>query len=425
MKKILLFLFSVVALAVILVSCEEKEDPFYTGVTIYVSKIHFYPLDNGLSGMVQVSNPSLNSIEVLKVSDNSSIGTVSLNNGEGNYSFTKAQLGIGTTVGQTLSVKFLAQTDGGPAARYRTISVNNPVVITGPANVPPVEATVKISYAIRSDCTAPTSLVITSYINSENPEVVAGDFNLLQDELDVDILPEMEGDTLNYTFTFANEFGSYSYTHRILVVIKRFWDFEEYDDFATEFEPWTLVDNDGAVTYTSGSFDFPGEGAAGSWLIFNPTETAPPASAAWSAYSGNKYAICFAAIPNGDVGNDDWMVSSGFDIEDGYKVKLFAKSVTDDYGLERLIIKVRDNDTSDETALTAGDYVEVPTDWTKYEFDLSDWAGKNVSIMIGCVSYDAYALMVDDFEIVTPAGKSLSSPQKRTSVKEIVKDRVR
>ena len=139
MKKTLLFIFSVIALAVILVSCEEKEDPFYTGVTIYVSKIHFYPLDSGLSGMVQVSNPSLSSLEVLKVSDNSSVGTVSLSNGEGNYSFTKAQLGIGSTVGQTLNVKFLAQTDGGPAARYRTISVNNPVVITGPSDVPPVE----------------------------------------------------------------------------------------------------------------------------------------------------------------------------------------------------------------------------------------------------------------------------------------------
>lgn len=423
MKKIFLFILSILALAVILNSCEEKEDPFYTGVSIYVSKIHFYPLDQGLSGTALVSEPSITSLDVIKVSDNSTIGSVALSNGEGAYSFTKTQLGI-DSLGESLDVKFLVQADDGPAARYRKISVNNPLTVTGPADIAPVDTTLKIHYAIKDDCTDPTSIEVTMAINSETPQVVAGTFDLLKDSIEVVISPDMSGDTLNYTLTFSNEYGTFSHTHSILVIIKRLWDFEGYDSWTDVIDPWTLVDLDGNSIYTSSSFTYPHEGEAGSWRIFDFEGTDPAEVEGWEANSGIKYALCMASVPSGDVGNDDWMISTGFDIEDGYAVKLYAKSITDAYGLERLIVRVRDNGTNVETTLTDGDYAEVPTDWTKYEFDLSDWAGKNVSIMIGCVSFDAYALFVDDFEIVTADGKSVSSPNNKPKTNVPIKDKV-
>ncbi|MDY6801754.1 MAG: choice-of-anchor J domain-containing protein [Bacteroidota bacterium] len=406
MKKILTYIIGLTFLLALFTGCEDEEDIFRRGVGIYVSNSSFYPLDAGVTGDVTISDPSITSLNVTM--DGSDFATISLTDGEGSFSFDKASLGIGD-VDDAVTTKFTAMVDGQPASKYVTFSVIDPLSIQGPADFAPADTTIYIYYQFAEDCTAPTSLTITEQVNSETPVELTGSYDFYNDSVAVPITFEMAGDTLTYEFTFENDNGTLVTSHEILIIIKRFWDFESYAAWSTDMAPWTLVDNDGNACYTAGDFDYPGEGDPGSWRIFSHTEAG--ALDGWEAYSGDKYAFCFAAVPDGAVGNDDWMISTDFDIEDGYELSLYAKSITDAYGLERMIVKVVDNATSDETILTADveDYVEVPTDWTNFKYDLSDWAGKNIHVEIGCVSYDAFALFVDDFEILTGEGKSISN----------------
>ena len=399
MKKLIFYIFTVIFLTGVFIACEEEEDVLRRGVTIFVSSSSFYPLDPGASGNIEVSDPSVTAIEVLV--DGTKIQDLTLSDGAGTYSFDKASLGISEIEDET-TVKFLAQVDGQPAARNVGFVVEDPLTKSGPSDIPPVDTTIKIYYTLAEDCTAPTSLTITETVNSGDPTTLAGDYDMFEDSLIVAIDPTQAGDTLTYTFTFANANGTVVTSHELLVIVKRFWDFESYEAWSTDFDPWTLVDNDGLGVYGVSAFDYPGSGDPGSWRIIDYVEAAEAeADEAWEPYSGDKMVFCMAAVPDGDNGNDDWLISDAFDIEAGYSLSFYAKSITDAYGLERMIVTIVDNDSSEETVLTADPYAEVPTDWTNYSWDLDDYAGKNITVKIGCVSYDAFALFIDDFMIDT------------------------
>jgi len=403
MKKLLTYIIGLALLLALFTGCEEEEDIFRRGVGIYVSNSSFYPLDAGATGDIIISDPAITSLNVTL--DGQDFATVSLSNGEGSFSFDKANLGIGE-IEDAVTTKFTAMVDGQPASKYITFTVEDPVTFTGPSDFSPMDTTIWLYYQLADDCTDPNSLTITRKVNSETATTLTGTYDMYDDSIAVPITFDMAGDTLTYALNYENANGSTTSEHELLIIVKRFWDFESYSAWSDDFAPWTLVDNDGLAPWGVADFDYTGEGEPGSWRIFSFEAAGAPEG--WEPYSGDKYAFCVAAIPDGSNGNDDWMISTNFDIEDGYELSLYAKSVTDAYGLERMIIKVVDNATNDETILTNEPYAEVPTDWTNYKYDLSDWAGKNIHVEIGSVTYDALALFVDDFEILTGEGKSIS-----------------
>ncbi len=53
----------------------------------------------------------------------------------------------------------------------------------------------------------------------------------------------------------------------------------------------------------------------------------------------------------------------------------------------------------DFTVISAGDYVEAPTEWTQYEYDLSAYDGQTVRVGIHCVSNDSFVLQMDSFVV--------------------------
>ncbi|MDX9769496.1 MAG: choice-of-anchor J domain-containing protein [Tenuifilaceae bacterium] len=407
MKKILLFAISIFALAFVFNACEETEDPFYTGVSIHVDKLHYYPLDANYQANVEVSSFDVTTLTIYKASNE--IGTTSISNGKGQVSIPKASLNELEKIGDKVTLNFQVDGPDGLASRNRVITLNDPVVITALRNIEPKDTTIKVEFKVKEDCTAPTSVTVTRALNSDDPVAVTPEGSMTDGWVDVLINPDMNKDTLTFAFTSSNANGTVVSTHTLVIAEQRLWDFEEYDSFVTEFAPWTLVDNDKLPTYTFSSLSYPGTGSAGSWIIFDFEATDPEEVAGWEAHSGTKYAMCANAVPDGDQGNDDWMISKPFAIAAGYSVSLYAKSITDTYGLERLVVKVLEPDTKTETLLTPDPYQEVPTDWTNYTFDLSAFEGKTVQIMIGCVSYDAFALFVDDFEILDGEGKSYYS----------------
>ena len=100
--------------------------------------------------------------------------------------------------------------------------------------------------------------------------------------------------------------------------------------------------------------------------------------------------------------NDDWMISPEFSLS-GITSPIFsmkAKSVNDTYGLERFQIAVgTSTDYNDFTVISDGAYIEAPTDWTTYEFDLSEYEGQNIRIAIHYVGNDSFVLQTDSFKV--------------------------
>jgi hypothetical protein len=174
--------------------------------------------------------------------------------------------------------------------------------------------------------------------------------------------------------------------------------FETYTDFAIDFPPWVNVDVDLSPTYGYNGFDFPGEYQEMAFMIFNPLTTTPASTdLIGAAHGGDKMAHCWAATT---PPNNDWLISQQFTVGTGASVGFWARSLTDDYGLERFKVGVSNGGTvpADFTIISPGTYVQAPVDWTYYEYDIpATFIPGTVRVGINCVSNDAFIFMVDDF----------------------------
>ena len=175
-------------------------------------------------------------------------------------------------------------------------------------------------------------------------------------------------------------------------------DFESYEDFALDFGDYTQVDVDGSGTYSITNTTFPNQEYVGSFILFNPSMATPALVDDWAAYSGNKYLACFAAT---SALNNDWIITPEVTAADGMEFSFMAKSITDQYGMERFKVAVSTTGTApaDFEVISGSSYVEAPTTWTEYAYDLSSYEGQNIYIAIQCVSADAFVFMVDDLSV--------------------------
>ncbi|ALM47735.1 hypothetical protein AMR72_01750 [Flavobacterium psychrophilum] len=184
-------------------------------------------------------------------------------------------------------------------------------------------------------------------------------------------------------------------------------NFDSYDDFIIDpIGSWTQIDLDGAPTYgiqldEQTSVAFQNSGYVGTAIVFNQSATDPVLDT-WTPVSGAKTLNFFAAIP---TANNDWVITPKIRLgSTGNVVKFSARSITADYGLERIKVAVSttgNTNTDDFTVITAGNYVEVPVDWTEYSLNLDAYNGQDVYIAINYVTDDAFALLVDDFSVTT------------------------
>ena len=180
-------------------------------------------------------------------------------------------------------------------------------------------------------------------------------------------------------------------------------NFECYDAFAIEnIGDWVMHDLDGGTTWGANAVDFTNEGYVGTGMIFNyPLVATGSGTVDWDTYEGSQGLYFFASGANSTTfPNDDWMISPEFTI-DGVTsptLSFWAKSITDQYGLERMRVAVGNStDYNDFTVISSGNYIEVPTDWTQYEYDLSAYEGQTIRIAIHYVGNDSFVLQMDSF----------------------------
>ena len=174
--------------------------------------------------------------------------------------------------------------------------------------------------------------------------------------------------------------------------------FEDFEDFTTDLTPWTTYQLTEGDTWGASDFDFPGEGEAFAFMVFNPSETDPSIVDNHPAQDGAKYAI---AVQYTSTNDDKWIITPELSFNETSALSFWGKSITDAYGLERIKVLVSTTGTEPEdfTKISDGDYLEVPTTWTEYTYDLSDYAGETGYIAINYVSYDAFFFMLDNFKV--------------------------
>jgi hypothetical protein len=197
------------------------------------------------------------------------------------------------------------------------------------------------------------------------------------------------------TISWSGEADSYNLRYRITAP-KLVYDFETATPFEVDnFSPCTTYDGDATQTYGVDGIDFENEGYTGSFIAFQNG-----LSDSWASHGGDMFGACLAA--NGAT-NNDWFILPALSIESGDQLSFWARSLTNQYGLERIKVGVyRSSGTfSSYLAGSASTYIEVPVDWTNYSYDLSAYAGQTIQLAINCVSNDAFALFLDDISIAS------------------------
>ena len=185
-------------------------------------------------------------------------------------------------------------------------------------------------------------------------------------------------------------------------------NFECHAPFAIDnIEGWTAIDGEGGQTWGASDVDFTNENYVGSGIVWNQIGAVPANAGGnidgYAPYEGNQGLYFFASGANSTTfPNDDWMIGPEFTISGvtSPTLSFWAKSITDQYGLDRFQIGIGSSTNPDDfTIISSGNYEEAPTEWTQYEYDLSAYEGQTVRVGIHCVSNDSFVLQMDAFVV--------------------------
>ncbi len=191
--------------------------------------------------------------------------------------------------------------------------------------------------------------------------------------------------------------------------------FETYPDFEiATIGDWTQIDLDAGATYGSADFDFTNEQYVGTAIVFNPSEATPDPGGTqttnadqvpeWQVRTGDKGLWMVASTT---LLNDDYIISPPIALNGasgGTDFSFWAKSVTDNFGLERFEILLSTTGTAaaDFTEDIGGGEQQAPVDvYTEYTADLTPYEGETVYIAIHYVAQDSFILQMDDFLVTT------------------------
>ncbi|MDE6637619.1 MAG: choice-of-anchor J domain-containing protein [Muribaculaceae bacterium] len=182
-------------------------------------------------------------------------------------------------------------------------------------------------------------------------------------------------------------------------------DLESYTPFSTGLETsvvendnigeWTTIDVDGLTTYVS-EFTYPGVGDPMAFVVYNSYEQE---DVVFACHSGHQMFLSLASRPDGDKGNDDWLISPLL-AECAQTISFYSKSI-DTYGVDdfQVLYSVSGKEISDFVLLES---FNTTGDWKEYLVNLPEGTKY---FAIRCISYDKYAFLLDDFRMITHKDK--------------------
>lgn len=182
-------------------------------------------------------------------------------------------------------------------------------------------------------------------------------------------------------------------------------DFESHEDFAlnsTGEIGWTYLDNDDnpstyGLSYDNKKLEYDNWGARTAYIIFNPSATDPRSdtSAEISPWSGSKFLGSFSSSMGA---NDDLLISPELFFNEDFTLSFYAKSYTDMYGADRMMVGYSETDIELESFIwiQGGDFTALPSVWTQYSYTIPVSAKY---VCIRCVSNNSFLFMVDDIQI--------------------------
>jgi hypothetical protein len=179
-------------------------------------------------------------------------------------------------------------------------------------------------------------------------------------------------------------------------------DFESCTPFSPIIPNWQNIDGDGHPTWTWTNIDYPLEGTALAWLSFFPAQTTPPLSGVTAHTGGGMGLSMSSTVPP----SADWLISPRVNLGNASQFSFWARSQTADYGLERLkaYISTTDDQPGSFVQINPDNWLSVPVDWTQYTYDLGDHMNEDVYLALESVSWDAFALWLDDIVITGEGG---------------------
>ena len=179
------------------------------------------------------------------------------------------------------------------------------------------------------------------------------------------------------------------------------YDFESATPWVVDdFAPFTTYDGDKCSTYGISGIDFDNKFYRGSVIAFQNG-----VASGFKAHSGNAFG-CFMDVSSDTNSNNDWFITPEVKIFEGDVFTFWARSYTNkNNNLEHFKVGVYGNtDGTFESYLAGGPntYVEAPTTWTQYSYDLSAYAGQTIKLAINCVSQQVFAFFIDDIFVGNP-----------------------
>lgn len=180
-------------------------------------------------------------------------------------------------------------------------------------------------------------------------------------------------------------------------------DFEGYEPWLTEFEPWTCIDDDGGLTGAifSGA-SYPKQGTAFSFIIFNPNNITGKATQQipqLTPRSGNQFATAIYSVDpttNYVLGQDNWLISP---LLPGIPqtITLYVKTMNTSYPNAQVEMWYSTTGTTQDCFNKIGETFLVS--------DVNEWTKIQVTLPMGTTHFalrditsdeDAFMLMVDD-----------------------------
>ncbi len=260
-----------------------------------------------------------------------------------------------------------------PVESGKSITVNYSYVST-PADCGDLNILAFINYPDDQDSDNNESLVNVTVLESHVSAPVKLKGTLLGDE------------TVKLDWEAPTEFMTYKATE----------DFESYSPCSiVNLGEWKLVDADGRATIGLSEGDFPNNGAAMAYMVFNPRYIGvPEGNTEANPHSGAQYLVSFATILNNpDDHNDDWLISPALSGKP-QTISFYSKQMITNFGAEDVeVLYSTTGREIEDFKLLKEIKVSGASSWSKYEVDLPEGA---LYFAIRVVTPKGHMLLLDD-----------------------------